>query len=199
MFQSLATGLGGLLLAQAFLFQPALAEMPEGDPAAGRKKAGMCRTCHGLDGVAKIPIAPNIGGESAGYIARQLVAFREGERTHEMMSVVTKGLDDQAIADLAAWFSSHKASAELPASVSSGAAPEACSACHGVAGLAEMEEAPHLAGETNIYIDTQLKAFRNGKRKHEIMSAIAADLTDEEIRAYADWYGASKLTVTPAE
>jgi cytochrome c553 len=30
-----------------------------------------------------------------------------------------------------------------------------------------MEDAPNLAGETNIYIDTQLKAFRSGKRVHE--------------------------------
>lgn len=61
-------------------------------------------------------------------------------------------------------------------------------ACHGVDGLAQIPDAPNLAGETNIYIDTQLKAFRNGKRSHEVMSPIAQELTDADIRAVADWY-----------
>jgi cytochrome c553 len=60
-----------------------------------------------------------------------------------------------------------------------------------------MEDVPNLAGESAIYIDTQLKAFRLGKRKHEVMSAVAADLTDEDIRAFADWYAAVKLEIAP--
>ncbi|MCJ8517556.1 c-type cytochrome [Pseudorhizobium tarimense] len=50
-----------------------------------------------------------------------------------------------------------------------------------------IEDAPHLAGENVIYIDTQLKAFRSGKRQHEVMSQITAGLTDAEIRAAAEW------------
>jgi cytochrome c553 len=62
-----------------------------------------------------------------------------------------------------------------------------------------IEDAPNLAGESAIYIDTQLKAFRLGKRTHEIMSAIAADLTNDEIREYADWYASIRLKITQAE
>jgi cytochrome c553 len=58
-----------------------------------------------------------------------------------------------------------------------------------------MPDAPNLAGEANIYLDTQLKAFRSGKREHEIMTGIAADLTDVEIRALADWYAAVRLEI----
>lgn len=185
-------GLGGLLLAGT-----AQAQQPvEGVAAAGKKIAGQCRTCHGIDGYAKIPIAPHIGGEPASYIRRQLTAFRDGTRTHEMMSVVAKMLTDQQIADVAAWYSSHSATATLTADASG--APELCAACHGVDGIAVVEDAPNLAGETNIYTDTQLKAFRLGKRKHEVMSAIAADLTDEQIRAFADWYGSVKLEIKMA-
>jgi len=185
-------GLGGLLLAGT-----ALADEPAvGDPVAGKKIAGQCRTCHGIDGYAKIPIAPHIGGEQASYLRNQLTAFRDGTRTHEMMSVVAKMLTDQQIADVAAWYSSHSATATLTADASG--APEACTACHGVDGIAVIEGAPNLAGETNIYIDTQLKAFRLGKRTHEVMSAVAADMTDAEIRAVADWYGSVKLEITMA-
>ncbi len=167
---------------------------PVGDPEAGRKLARQCQTCHGLDGYAKIPIAPHIGGEPASYLGAQLTAFRDGARTHEMMSVVAKSLTDAQIGDLAAWYASQKAMAEVTADPAM--APEICVSCHGVDGIAVTEDAPNLAGETNIYIDTQLKAFRTGKRQSDIMSDIAADLSDEEIRAAADWYGGIKLTIT---
>ncbi|MDH3262419.1 MAG: cytochrome c4 [Paracoccaceae bacterium] len=179
--------LGGVLLAGGVLAEAA------GDRAAGRQLAGQCRTCHGLDGFAQIPIAPHIGGEPAEYIARQLTAFRDGTREHEMMSIVAKNLTDEQIADLAAWYSGHKITAELTADPAG--APEQCVACHGDDGLHAIPEAPNLAGETNIYIDTQLKSFRLGKREDEIMSPIAAGLTDEEIRAAADWYAAVNLTI----
>ncbi|SNR54475.1 c-type cytochrome [Puniceibacterium sediminis] len=183
--------LGGIILAGAVTAQTA------GDPAEGRKLAGQCRTCHGIDGYAKIPIAPHIGGEPAPYIASQLTAFRDGSRTHEMMTVVAKSLTDQQIADLAAWFSSHSVTATLTADAAG--APEVCVACHGENGIGLAEDVPNLAGETNIYIDVQLKAFRGGKRTHEVMSAIAADLTDAEIRAAADWYASVQLEISPAD
>ncbi|MBS0125489.1 c-type cytochrome [Thetidibacter halocola] len=184
--------LGGLLLAGGVSAQDI-----EGDRAAGRKLSGQCRTCHGADGFAQIPIAPHIGGEPASYIRAQLTAFRDGTREHEMMSIVARALTDQQIADLAAWYSGHMVSVEVTADPAN--APEACVACHGVDGLHQIEDAPNLAGETNIYIDTQLKAFRTGKRTHDIMSAIAADLSDEEIRAVADWYAAIAITIETVE
>ncbi|MEJ8474800.1 c-type cytochrome [Roseibium algae] len=199
MLRALFLGLGGVFLAQAVFVSAAVAEVPLGDPAAGRKAAGMCRTCHGIDGFAKIPIAPHIGGEPAPYLVHQLIAFRNGTRTHEMMSVVAKSLTDQAIVDLAAWYASQKAVASLPAGVSEDAAPEACAACHGAEGLSQMEDVPNLAGETTMYIDTQLKAFRNGKRSHEIMSEISAELSSDQIRSLAEWYAAVNLEIKPPE
>ncbi len=169
------------------------------DPEAGRKVANMCRTCHGLDGYAAIPIAPHIGGEPQGYLEAQLMAFKTGARQHEMMSVVTAGLSAQQIADVAAWYAQFEVTATLPEGVTEADAPAGCVACHGADGLSALLDAPHLAGEVNIYIDTQLKAFRLGKRVHEIMSEVAADLTDEEIRAYADWYGAVTLEITASD
>jgi cytochrome c553 len=186
----LIIGLGGLLLAGA---GPASAD----DPVAGRKIANMCRTCHGLDGYAKIPIAPHIGGEPKSYLEAQLMAFKTGARQHEMMSVVASGLSAQQIADVASWYAAHEVTAELPSGTDPASAPQACVSCHGADGLALFKDAPNLAGETNIYIDTQLKAFKRGKRTHEIMSAIAAEMSDDEIRDAADWYAAVKLTVMP--
>jgi cytochrome c553 len=84
------------------------------DPAAGRKKAQMCAACHGLDGVAKIPEAPNLAGESVIYIDRQLKAFRSGERKHPQMSIIAQGLSDEDIRNVADWYSSIKSTGERP-------------------------------------------------------------------------------------
>ncbi|MCO8144688.1 c-type cytochrome [Rhodovulum tesquicola] len=184
--------LGGLALAGG---GPALAE----DPEAGRQVANMCRTCHGLDGYAQVPIAPHIGGEPKEYIEAQLMAFKTGAREHEIMSVVSTSLSAQQISDVAAWYAAHVATATLPDGVSAADAPVACVSCHGVDGISVALNAPNLAGEVNIYIDTQLKAFRSGKRRHAIMSEIAAEMTDEEIRAAADWYARIRLDIAPIE
>lgn len=69
-----------------------------------------------------------------------------------------------------------------------------CANCHGLDGIAVAANAPNLAGENAIYISAQLKAFRDGKRKHEQMSLIAKGLTDRDIANLALWY--SKISVT---
>jgi len=187
----LLLALGGLMLAGG-----AMADVT-GNREAGRKLAGQCRTCHGLDGKAQMPIAPHIGGESEEYLRTQLAAFRDGTREHEMMTIVAKNLTDQQIADLAAWFGGHRPTATLTADPAG--APEQCVACHGPDGIRVIDEAPNLAGETNIYIDTQLKAFRSGARKSDIMGPVAAEMTDEEIRAVADWYAAVGIEIEMVE
>src|SRR6478735_579566 len=77
-----------------------------GDLKAGRQKARQCQTCHGLDGLSKIPEAPNIAGQVEPYLIKALGEYRDGTRKNEMMSVVAPTLSDQDIADLAAYFSS---------------------------------------------------------------------------------------------
>jgi cytochrome c553 len=71
---------------------PALAA----DVAAGKAKAQMCVVCHGLDGIAKVPDAPNLAGESALYTTKHA------------------SLSDEDIADLAAWYASLKVTVEMP-------------------------------------------------------------------------------------
>jgi cytochrome c553 len=101
-------------LAAALAASPLAGGTAAADAAAGKAKAGMCRACHGIDGVAKQPDAPNIGGESAIYLERQLRAFRSGERKHEQMSIIAGGLSDEDIADLVAWYSGIKFSVQVP-------------------------------------------------------------------------------------
>jgi cytochrome c553 len=76
------------------------------DVANGRKIAAVkCALCHGLDGQTKQPEAPNLSGQVEMYIAKELDAFRKGERKDETMSLVAKTLSDTDVADLAAYYS----------------------------------------------------------------------------------------------
>lgn len=84
------------------------------DPSLGRQKAKMCQTCHGIDGLARIPSAPHIAGESQVYLVTQLKAFRAGTRTHEIMSLIAKDLSDEDIENLAAWYSSIEIDVRMP-------------------------------------------------------------------------------------
>ena len=85
-----------------------------GNVTAGRQKALQCQTCHGLDGLSKMPESPNIAGSPEQYLARQLNAFRKGERKNEMMTVVVQQLSDQDVADLAAYYAAIEVTVKMP-------------------------------------------------------------------------------------
>lgn len=86
-----------------------------GDVAAGRAIAqGRCSTCHGIDGIATMPIAPNLAAESEAYLVTQLKAFRSGRREHEIMSIVAGELTDTEIDDVASWYAAIRITATLP-------------------------------------------------------------------------------------
>jgi cytochrome c553 len=75
------------------------------DVKAGRQKALQCQTCHGLDGMSKIPEAPHLAGQLEDYLVKALKDYKSGARKNEMMSVVAPNLSDADMADLAAYYS----------------------------------------------------------------------------------------------
>lgn len=74
-------------------------------------------------------------------------------------------------------------------------ATQMCAVCHGLNGIGVNPDVPNLAGESPLYLEKQLNAFRTGERKHEQMSIIAQGLKDEDIRDLAGWYATLKVTV----
>jgi cytochrome c553 len=73
----------------------------------------------------------------------------------------------------------------------------ACAVCHGPLGLSVAPDAPNLAGQPVLYIATQLRAYRNGVRRHEVMSLMAKPLTDTEIEDLAAWFSSLQVSVQP--
>jgi cytochrome c553 len=56
-----------------------------------------------------------------------------------------------------------------------------CTACHGENGVSVSPAIPNLAGQKSTYLVNQLKAFRGGTRKNDLMNAIAVQLNDQQI------------------
>jgi len=63
-----------------------------------------------------------------------------------------------------------------------------CAACHGRNGVSVSDSIPNLAAQRAAYIEAQLKALKEGTRKNPIMSAIAAQLTAEDMANVAAWF-----------
>ena len=64
----------------------------------------------------------------------------------------------------------------------------ACAVCHGPMGMSTLLDAPNLAGQPQIYLAEQLKAYRNGRRVHDVMTVIAKPLTDADIDDLSAWF-----------
>ncbi|MEO6170119.1 MAG: cytochrome c [Lysobacter sp.] len=93
------------------------AGLPAGFVAVGEKLANAkgaatgqsCVDCHGAEGNAPIdPSYPVLAGQYADYLGHSLQTYRDGSRDHVMMSMQAKGLTDQQIADLSAYFASRQ-------------------------------------------------------------------------------------------
>jgi cytochrome c553 len=79
-----------------------------GDPEAGFYKAQTCMGCHGTPGYDNVyPTykVPKLGAQHAAYIEAALRAYAAGQREHPTMHANAASLNDQDIADIAAYFS----------------------------------------------------------------------------------------------
>jgi cytochrome c553 len=72
---------------------------------------------------------------------------------------------------------------------------QACAVCHGPLGLSVAPDAPHLAGQPAIYTAAQLRAYRSGARKHEVMAVLARPMTDDDIAQLAAWFASLRVGV----
>src|SRR4029450_1376307 len=68
-----------------------------------------------------------------------------------------------------------------------------CSVCHGANGISTLPDAPNLAGHPEIYLSNQLRAYRSGERRHEVMGLVAKALSDDEIADLAAWFSSLRI------
>lgn len=65
---------------------------------------------------------------------------------------------------------------------------EACALCHGRRGRSSNAHYPSLAGKSAAYIETQMRAFADGRRRDPQMSPLSAVLSDEQVKKLAAYY-----------
>jgi cytochrome c553 len=85
--------------------------------------------------------------------------------------------------------------AKLEAAKAGRAKAQACAVCHGTNGISTQPDSPNLAGQPAFYLSTQLKNYRSGERKHEVMGVMAKPLNDEDIEALSQWFASIKYEV----
>lgn len=71
-----------------------------------------------------------------------------------------------------------------------------CAVCHGALGISVQPNAPNLAGQPADYLTQQLRAYRSGARRHEVMTLMAKPLGDEDITQLAAWFAAIRIEAT---
>jgi len=80
-------------------------------------------------------------------------------------------------------------------------------ACHGREGVSSSAGTPNLAGQKAAYLAAQLSAFKSKDRKNDLMASIAGQLSDEDIKALAQYWsslpgaapsGAAQPAASPA-
>ena len=77
------------------------------DISAGKDIAvTVCAACHGANGVSVSSRVPNLAAQRAGYIEKQLKAYRSKKRKHGIMSGLVGHVSDAVIADVAAYYAS---------------------------------------------------------------------------------------------
>jgi cytochrome c553 len=69
---------------------------------------------------------------------------------------------------------------------------EMCIGCHGIPGykaaFPEVFQVPMIGGQSAKYIESALKAYQKGDRKHPTMRGVAASLSEQDIAAVAAYY-----------
>jgi cytochrome c553 len=165
----------------------------------GATLALQCAICHGSNRAGQVD-TPNLEGQPAAAIYKELRDFKVAARTNAIMSPFAVKLNEQDMLDLAAYLSymprqpgSHLDPAETAPSIVARGAPmrniPACAACHGATDA--KLGAPWLDGQSAVYIKVQLQAFATGARHNDIseqMRNIARQMTAAEIDEAARYY-----------
>ena len=190
-----------IALVYAGLVPAAAPEIPRPDLARGKQIATtVCSACHGADGTGTAPANPHLAGPHSEYIAAQLAAFKTGARPSPIMAGMAAGLSPEDMASLGAYYQAQKPVQSVArdkalvargqqiwrAGVKATGVP-ACAGCHGAAGHGIPAQYPRLAGQYPDLTFGWLRAYATGARPHPVMSIVAAKLSENDMKAVAEY------------
>jgi cbb3-type cytochrome c oxidase subunit III len=165
-----------------------------------------CISCHGAAGNSTISQNPKLAGQHAAYLVKQLTNFTEPSRNNAVMTTMAKALSPADIQNVTAYLSTqttkpgaakNKDLIDLGKKIYRGGIGSinvpACASCHGPNGSGIPNLFPRLAAQHQDYTVAQLTNFRTGTRTNSPeMKTIASRMSDEEIKAVADYVAGLK-------
>lgn len=177
-----------------------------GDIAA---RVAPCMSCHGKEGrAASDGYYPRIAGKPAGYLANQLINFRDGlRRQYPLMTYTVQHLSDDYLHEMARFFGDQRLPYPPPQRVEASADTlargralvlqgdaqrgiPACIACHGKTLTGVAPAIPGLLGLPRDYLNSQFGAWREGTRRAaapDCMGEITRQLNVDDISAVTAW------------
>ena len=156
-------------------------------------KVQMCAACHGQNGVPIEPkTIPIIWGQQQSYLVKQLHDYRSGDRDNPIMSPLARGLAQDDLRKIAAYFAAKNWPAQnavaAPASPPNGIAQ--CQPCH-QPNFEGGPPAPRLAGLSYEYLVAAMRGFAADERTNNgDMPKFMLALTDSERDAMARYLSA---------
>jgi len=161
----------------------------------------VCGACHTSDGSRGAPANPILQGQHPEYLVKQLTEFKTGKRNNAIMKGFASTLGEEDMRHVAAFYAGktvkpgaakNKDTIRLGERIWRGGIAEksvpACAGCHGPSGAGIPAQYPRLAGQHGDYVEAQMTSFRSGARANSMqMTAIAAKLSDLEIKAVSDY------------
>jgi len=194
-----------LIAALAIGFGVSELRAQDGVVEAGQALSTTCAACHGIDGNSVTPEWPSLAGQHAKYTARQLQAFKDGERSDAGMQQFAATLSEQDMRDIGVYYATQSIASKGANSdlvehgerIYRGGIPEreiaACIACHGPGGKGNpLAGYPAISHQHTNYLSATLRAYQVGERRsdatlNQMMRNIAELLLDDEIEALASY------------
>lgn len=174
------------------------------NPIIGNAKRGRniaikeCAGCHGTDGNSIAPLMPSLAGQDSSYLSKTTLDYRNGLRRDGMMAKATKGMSDQQINDVSAYFASQRPDPYIRAASyvkgqfnplrDASKMAKSCDGCHGPDGNSLQAGMPSLTGLTPEYLVASTLSYRDGSRQHPEMEKVVDDLSDLDIEKISYYY-----------
>lgn len=74
-----------------------------------------------------------------------------------------------------------------------------CATCHGADGNSQIAMNPKLAGQSYKYLLKQLQDYKSGARQDPTMSAMVANLSEQDMADLSAWYASQVVTLGGAD
>ena len=156
-------------------------------------KVQVCAACHGANGMPTDPkTIPIIWGQQQSYLVKQLHDYRSGDRDNAVMSPIAKGIAQEDLRKIAAYFAAKRWPAQDMAAPSTPAPTgiAQCRPCH-QSNFEGGPPAPRLAGLSYEYLVTAMDSFAADKRTNNgDMPKFMRALTDSDRDAMARYLSA---------